>query len=83
MPYYVMSEDKKGNPTQFGPYDSYSRANDIRDKCEQEGRPGEIIRLRTRNSDTATREIKEGRVEKLGIDEGTRRMSHPTMVEDR
>lgn len=82
MPYYVISEDKKGNPTQFGPY-TYREANDVRDRCEREGKPGEIIHLRTRNPDTATRLIKEGRVEKLGIDEGTRRMSHPTMVEDR
>lgn len=83
MPYYVISEDKKGNPCQFGPYAHNWEAEDVKERREQEGRPAEVRFLRTRNADTATRLIKEGRIEKEGLDEGSRRMRHPSVNEER
>lgn len=73
MPYYIVFVDGRGNPNQRGPFITELRAQEKLDEMDVEG---EIYRLPTRDPDTATRMLKDKRLDAYGVDEGTRRFSH-------
>jgi len=78
MSYWVTFLDDKGKPCLRGPYHSEGRAQEKVDKLDREG---SIISLPTSNPDTATRMLKERRLDGLGVTEGTKNFRHRGLSE--
>jgi len=80
MPYWIVTTGKDGSPGLMGPYLSMLRAQKIVDESLEV--EAEIVRLGTVNPAKATRELKEGRIEKYGYSEGVKRFRHTQVTED-
>lgn len=77
MPYWIVvivPEHKQ--PALRGPYYTEERAEERKDRAESEGCSAHVYELNTDNPDTATRLLKEKRIETDGIREGMRRFRH-------
>ena len=73
MAYWVVFLDDNGRPCLRGPYSNYFKAQEKVDKLDREG---EVVQLPTSNADTATRMLKERRIDELGVAEGTKNFRH-------
>lgn len=75
MPYYIIYDDKNGNPCMGGGFSTRSRAEDELRERDFFGN-GKVYYSKWYNIEKATRSIKHQRIKDLGMDDGSRNIRH-------
>jgi len=79
MSYWVLAHTEKGRPIVDGPHSTEDKALDwiMMNVPSNRREAAEIRDLPTRDSTRATRILKHGLIQKVGLDEGMRNATHP------
>ena len=75
MPYYIVYDDKHGNPCMDGGYATESKAQaELQDKAI--GGEGEVYYSKYHDVTRATRSIKHQRIGDMGLEDGSKNIRH-------